>query len=279
MVWNFHQVESRWLFEPQLGLASWVGVLVSEGAWYPMVLRWWAGSGPLTTDGLLAVIVGVLLLGLCGVALVLGNLAHLRKVPLGLRDLLGFREHPVPWVAVAVVLLLMGVAGILRGHRGLELENGDRIPFARLAHVPPGSTVRFASLLDLAPHGDYQILGRVQGTFRVAIDGDVVVEGTEEGLQRHLFSGSFRQPSSGLRLLEVELTAPEEEPGLIELYWTWPGEGVLMGPIGGEYVQPIHLTVIERLATRLWRQRWTILAFGVSFLVLAGWNGKPGRVW
>jgi hypothetical protein len=279
MIWNFHQVESRWLFEPQLGLASWVGLLVSEGAWYPMLIRWWAGSGPLTTDGLLAVIAGVILLVFCGGGVVVGHLAVVRRMPSKVGDLLGVRDHPVPWVALAGLLLLVGAAGFLRGDRGLELENGERMRFARRADVAAGSTARFAALLDLAPHGDYQILGRVQGVFRVTIDGEVIVESADEGLQRHLFSSSFRQPSSGLRLLEVELTAPEAEPGLIELYWTWPGEGVLMGPLGGEYVQPTSLTAVERLATRLWRQRWTMIAFGVSFLVLAGWNGKPGRIW
>jgi hypothetical protein len=275
LVWNFHGLESRWQFEPQLSLLRWWEVLAADGTWYPAVLRCLLAGEKLERDGAFTLGLGLPLL--LAVSYLLSHSSPSTHQTRQIVDLFHFRSASWKWCGVGIGILALVLVGALRGERGVVTQDGDHIPFVRLRQVPAGESATMEALLDLAPHGEYKIHGRAQGAWQVRVDGVVVAEGKDREAPRHLFEGRFAQSESGRRFLEVTLEAPEDDTGLIELYWTWPGEGVVLEAIGGEYVLPRNLTALESLATRLWRQRWLAFTMGVFVLVLLDFRSKPRR--
>jgi hypothetical protein len=258
-LWGFHQVESRWQFEPQLALWQGWPALAQDEAWKPLVLRGLVAVSRATLGSGNALLHIVIYIGaLTGLVGALSAWSR-RGFALGRRA-----------TGVLAVLGVVALAGAMRGPRGWtieEVESGAtrRVTYLRLAEGP---AMRASALLDLRPHGTYTLHGKAaEGTFEVMLDGQSVW-GRQQAERRVLLGERFDVKHSGLKVMEVAF-AGEGTPGTqFRLYWSWPGEGRVLAPLGGEYVLPRELTWLERGATLLWRGRPVVLAAALALLLL-----------
>ncbi|MDK2971035.1 MAG: hypothetical protein PWP23_790 [Candidatus Sumerlaeota bacterium] len=267
-IWRFHEVESRWQFEPQLSLwANWY-VVLQDGAWKPVWLRWayglserafGAGNAALHTAGYLIAMSCVIFL-----------FGHWAKKG-------GTWDRR--WTALVGVLVVIAASGAFRGPRGWAVDGEDGKHHEDLTYLrlrDDAAVRRVSALLDLRPHGTYWLYGKAAGgTYRLAVDGSPLVEQTE-ALDRHIFRGVLGVKQSCLRLAEVEYDPAGGGEHYFHLYWTWPGEGTVLQPVGGEYVLPRELTAVERAATFVWRRKGIVLA-GVLALLLLLWREKASE--
>ncbi|MBX3730033.1 MAG: hypothetical protein KF858_12675 [Candidatus Sumerlaeia bacterium] len=258
-LWGFHQVESRWQFEPQLALWQGWAALAQDEAWKPVVLR-----------GLVAVSRATLGSGnaLLHILVYVGALTGL-VVALSAWSRRGFALGPRATGAL-VVLGVVALGGAMRGPRGWTVEETETGTTRRVANLrlAEGPAVRASALLDLRPHGTYALNGKAaEGTFEALLDGQAVW-GRQRADRRVLLGERFDVKLSGLKVMEVEF-APDASPtAQLRLYWSWPGEGRVLAPLGGEYVLPRELTAWERGATLVWRGRLVILAAALALLLL-----------
>ncbi|MBI5155280.1 hypothetical protein HZA57_08580 [Candidatus Poribacteria bacterium] len=247
-VWGFHQIESRWQFEPQLSLWQFWPALWSDGVRSP----------------LLGIVSPVLLLLLLSLLL---SLSPLRAATTRSHS---FPRHMLPFCLSG--LLLFGASCLLRGGRGVLVSSSASptaevsLPFARL-ELPAGSQpVLLQTNLDLRPHGSYGFHVKARGRYTVAFDGRTILQ-NDKTIAQHLAGTEVQLDESGLHLLEVRFQ-PEPDGGLLNLYWTWPGGGRLLAPLGGEYALPRTLSPVESAATFLWRRKILLLAGGLALVLL-----------
>lgn len=265
-LWGFHQIEARWQFEPQLSLWKYWGYLLGDGAFRPLLLQAadrLDGAGSLGSIALLGAGIGAL------VRLAVRTLWPVREFrPSG-------RQAAALMVALAVGAVILG-AGALRGPRGWQdMGPSPAAPLRALRIDEPG---QYSALLDLPLPGTYTLLAKANGLYTVRLDGRTVFE-NRDPIPQHLPRVSVEIAQPGLHLMEVDFRPHDRSPGRLNLYWTWPGEGRIMEPIGGEYVLPRDLAGTERLATALWRRKGLILAglLALVLLLLPGGPARPGR--
>ena len=257
-LWGFHQVESRWLYEPQFSLWNHWTSLAAAGEFHPLWLRWIASHFPpgYPTGTPLRLLTGMCFAG--GIGGLLGA---------------GWRWPAVRrWaIATAGVLALLGAAGLLSGERGWQtIDSPDapqRFPEMRLDAGAQGG--EFVTFVNLRPHGNYGFSVKSNGLYDVQLDDEVLfAQNTPE--PQHLRRTRVDIQESGLRELRVRAKPQPGEPLLFRLYWTWPGEGRLLESVGGQYTQPRTLSNLEEAASALWR-RGALLIAGWLALVLLLW--------
>jgi len=252
-VWGFHQVESRWLFEPQLSL--WSADFVNAK---PLLLRAVAAEWP---SCWLLVPFGAMAAGVAWLtAAVHGRDARATKVV------------PVAVGAAAVAFFLVH-ATLDFGWQATRTDGTEaRIDRLKLTQ---GSDVASASaLLDLTDGGDYTFHLKGRGKYRIEIDGRAVAENAED-TPIHLREFKFHADGPGTHLMEVEFEPFAEGDSLLSLFWTWPGEGRVLEPVAGPYVLASEPGAAGRVLLLLWR-RGEILLAGVMALVLL-WEGRRAK--
>ncbi len=268
-VWNelysFHQVESRWLFEPQLSLWTLWPALLQDGAFEPQLLR-----GVMSSIGMESRVIICVLIAFCFLIPLLGIL----------RKSSTYFDGSLQWFSVGFgkafallgVLLILGfsVLGFVKGPRGWEFDGmrkgyskSDTYPALRLSS---GGT--YYTFADFRPHGTYTFYVKVRGAFRVSLDGKPILGSDDRDAPRRLAHASVEIAESGPRLLAVEFDPPASGERMLNLYWTWPGEGTMLRPVGGEYTLPRELSPLERAATFVWRRKIILLAAGLAFVLL-----------
>lgn len=268
--WNFHQVESRWLFEPQLSLWQNAGYLWSQGRFEPVALRgasaWW--SVPAIGFAML-VAAGALNRGRLIGEFLGGTAATVRALP----------RSSVAVVASALIVVV--VAGLCRGPRGWERQ-GAGVSGGRAAYLVGvvDSPASWAGLLDLPTYGTYTLHARLEGDWLVAVDGTPALKQSADE-PRRLQAAPLAVGERALHLVEITTSGPNADgsPAQIGLYWTWPGEGRVLQPAGGEYVLARELNAFERTATAIWRRAALLLATALAGAMLLAGAGRrrPGE--
>lgn len=246
-LWGFHQIESRWLFEPQMGLLAhwpWSEARTALG-----------GAQALAATAALAVAAAVSFRGArpAGADVNAGRLAL---------------------VLGGAALLAAIAAG--SGPRGFRIEEGGdatgkTLPRLRLSG--DGAPWRLSGILDLRLPGRYTFHAKVQGECRVYLDGQPFFE-FAENTPRQLRTWTLDVAEAGERLMEVEFQPHPDQPGMLNVYWTWPGEGRLMEPVGGEYVLPSEPGPMRRALLRIGRRSEILLAGVMALVLLWGSHGR-----
>lgn len=245
--WGFHQQENQWLFQPQLSL--WLGwPLLQYAHETRCLLGWFLGR---------AAPVAILLPALVGLLFWPGPIrAREAWTRLG-------RAGQALALSGPVVLLVLGLA---RGERGFQLSNGEKLSHA-LLRLPKGSpAVHFDGLLDLPLNGKYTFRAKMNGTYRVELDGQVLFD-QAEAIPQHL-PGASIDLKHGLHPLSVDFKPNADEDGLLALFLSWPGEGRYLDLLGGEYTLPDELSPPARVAAQLWRRAPILLAGWLALLLL-----------
>ncbi len=244
--WNetkpFHGVESRWLFEPQLSLWRNWEFLAGEGR-FRALLPELAGGG-------VAFVFVVAIAFMTAVADAAFRSPGQRCATL---------RKPVA-VGVALGVLVVAV-GALRGPRGWVADDGELRPALRVSD----ESLRLTAIFDATVHRDYRLQSKASGTYRLTANGDTILQGSSTA--PHLAEGVLPLAEPGPVILEAEF-APPDDGGWWHVFWTWPGEGRLMEPLGGEYLLPRELTASERSFTFLWRRGWILLAGGMALVLM-----------
>ncbi len=245
--WNetkpFHGVENRWLFEPQLSLWRNWEFLAQESlfrAVFPVLF----GRGTLV----------VFLTG----AAVLAVVSMLAAIAAGK----SLQRLTRPALITTTVLTIFALTGALRGPRGWVTEDGEVVRSLRVADQP----ARLTAIFDATIHRGYRLVSKASGSYRLSVDGFVVLQGANP--TPHLSEGNFQLQEPGPVLLEAEFRPPAGEGGWLQVFWTWPGEGRSLEPVGGEYVFPRNLTIREQIFTKIWRHAWIFAAGGLALVLL-----------
>jgi hypothetical protein len=244
-LWVFHQLESRWLFEPQLSvLANWPEALWREGA-KPFVLSALVPQAAITP---------------LATALWMAALAALGWI---LWRSGGRSRRTRAVLAATGVLLLLSLlpASGFRVETDGTQPRSERVPMASL--LEPGE---LSGLVDLRPHGTYTLHVRASGRYRVLLDGEVLAEAATAE-PPHSLSHPVGATESGERLLEIEVFATDP-PGGVDVFWTWPGEGRLMQPVGGAYTRPSGGEGGREWLRPLARHRIFLVAAGLALVLL-----------
>lgn len=264
-LWGFHRAEARWQFEPQLSLwANWPA-LWQDGALRPRLLAalFGGGSGGWRVPGLFLL--------LATLTLLVGMVLHARVVRRS------FPARRALWCGVVVLgvgIWAVGAGGLLIGPRGWTVSDvyGERtVRFLRI-YPGEGEFVRARALLDPPTHGTYTLHVKADGLYTIALDGAVVVAQSDP-VPRHLAEHAWTVERPEPILAEIEFHSKPGEAGLLQLYWTLPGEGTVLQPLGGEYVLPRSLRPHEEGAVRIWRRRWIGLSGIVALLLLLEVSG------
>ncbi|MCB2154234.1 hypothetical protein KQI84_05060 [bacterium] len=264
-MWGFHQVESRWLFEPQLSLWHHWTSLAAAGEFQPVWLRAFMGILP---DGypsflpLRFISVATILLAICALLWVR------RRFPATNR-----------WaLATGGVVLLLGGAIALSGPRGWQTADSpdapERFPVMRLDGPAQGG--EFVTYVNLRPHGKYTLAVKSNGLYDVQLDDETLLQQTTPGPQ-HMRVAPVEIDESGLRELRVAVSPQPGEPLLFRMYWTWPGEGRVLDPLGGRYTQPRTFSGLESFAYSIARRAHLLFAAWLALVLLLWPVGEVKR--
>lgn len=279
------QVESRFLFEPQVG--SWRGMwtLLGDGAPRPV---WLTGGGREGLPGL--AIWGFPLVGLI---LWVGAVAAAGPGKIGTElkqagnECLAWMHGAgrIPTAVLALWVIILVPVWLLSGPRGLErtLLDAEGIETRldrRLREArQPGDTlppdrrwerIQWKGYMDLPLDGEYGFYLKARGRYRIAVAGKVVFANADAEKPQHLDSGTLRL-SPGRYPVEIMLEPSADQSARMHLYWKWPGEGRLLEAVSGEYLLPRELTGMETLLTRLRRRALPLtLTIAVTAGLLAG---------
>lgn len=256
-LWGFHQIESRWLFEPQLSLWRNWPALAADGQWGPWL-------------GVAGAALGLLLLLALGVA----SSSRL----LGARSLATESMSPAGRWLFAGVVLAFAAAFAAKGPTGILVEGrAEPARWLRFHEDAPDGPLRGRALLDLRPHGAYSLWVRADCAVLIRIDGRTLLEFPAPDARR-LASASWEVAQSGPVLLEFEATpARPGGPLFLEAYWTWPGEGLLLEPVGGEFARPREPNALQRAAGWLWHRRGPLGALALASVLLIAWRTRERR--
>jgi hypothetical protein len=129
----------------------------------------------------------------------------------------------------------------------------------------------WSGLLDLPTHGTYTLHARLSGAWTITLDGTPLLSQAADE-PRRLLAVPIVVDRRALRLVEIATSAPpgDSTSAQVGLYWSWPGEGRVLQPAGGEYILPRELNALERAATTVWRRAPMLLAAALALaLVLA----------
>ncbi|MEQ8820041.1 MAG: hypothetical protein RLY93_07325 [Sumerlaeia bacterium] len=263
------QIESRWLFEPQLSLwVTWPDALADEA----MKPRWAVGVGAIFGQAFFSIFcqgfgaVILIAVALLWSARFFCRWLEQKKGPMS-RNVRALYTTCVP-ILLFFILGFPLLYGLNRDSIATD-DDRDEIPALRL-RAPANAT----ALLDLRPHGTYTFSAKANGLYRVTIDGETIME-QQEAVPQHLAQGRYVVEESGVRLLEVDFEPipGREAEALFNLYWTWPGEGRLLESVGGEYVYPTEPGAFAQTAAAVRRKLPIAVAFGLALLLVFFWPG------
>lgn len=276
------QIESRFLFEPQVG--SWRGIwtLLGDGALRPV---WLASGGPEGAPGL-----AIWGFPLCGLIFLIGAVAAAGPREIGEElkragsECLAWMHGAgrIPTAVLALWVIALPAVWLLSGPRGLERTmHRDGIIETRLdrrlreMHPSGGDAtatnrrwerIHWKGYLDLPLDGEYGFYLKARGRYRIAVAGKVMFANADAEKPQHLDSGTLRL-TPGLYPVEIVLEPATDQSARMNLYWKWPGEGRLLEPVSGEYLLPREPTGTENALTRL-RRRAALVT-----LLIAGTTG------
>ncbi len=270
-LWGVHQLENQWLFFPQLSLwQAWLD-------WVPLPdVR--AGVPGAWDAGLTGT--AIAFVALSAYPLAIPFRGYLGTDPLEARPHWRWPEIPLrPVLAGAGIVLLIVMAGLLRGPRGWEARDFRGAEQDALSHaITRGQALRLEGWLDYPLASPLQLVLRADAVYRVAVNHEVVLEEDESRLPH--YARVELDPGPGYHFVEVSFS--EREPGIpprMELYWTWGGEGRYLAPAGGEYLHQRPLHSWERAITQIWRRKELLLAGGMALLLLLlGSRSTPPRL-
>lgn len=264
LAWPLHRIESQWLSLPQMSLwQAWL-----EGV--PLA-RARAPLSPVVAMSLLSA-------SLVGLALGLFPLLHPWAMGVGRRRHEGegrlLRGAPLPemfakpiFAGAAMVLLLLILTRELAGPRGFDHDVYPRIDVTHLlidSAINPSTT--FEGVFDFPLRGEVRFHLKSDWSYVLAIDEQEVM--AQRGPTGPHLAQQSVSLEPGLHTISLRLLAPQNRPGnFLQLFWTWPGEGRYLAPVGGDYVSPRELTASERFFANLWRKK-TIILGGLMALVL-----------
>ncbi len=296
-LWGFlGQIESRFLFEPQV--SSWRGIwtLLRDGA---VQSAWWRAvvHGESVSLG-----IGMAVAGVACVGIAIG-LARPRVLAAWTGDTISVWRRWLlgpgrPLLAAALILLIVwALACALSGPRGLNreplLENAEGGSESvssfdrRLRWQWPDTTpetgdagqtwarTSWEGVLDLPLEGKYVFSLKVRGVYGVWLDGEPLLGNSNPDEPQHLPQAAAElQP--GRYPIRIVFEPASGGGGLFRFYWQWPGEGILLEPPDGEYLLPRDLTKVEEAATFVRRHmiQLAVLVLGCAAVLCVRRHGR-----
>jgi hypothetical protein len=300
-LWGFlGQIESRFLFEPQV--SSWRGIwtLLRDGAVQSAAWR------AVVHGESVALGIGMAVAGVACVGIAIG-LARPRVLAGWIGDTISvwrrwFLGAGRPVLAAGLVLLIVWAAACaLSGPRGLMsetiLENAEgatetmtsfdrRLRWQR-PDTTPGTEdgeptwvrTSWKGVLDLPLEGKYVFSLKVRGVYGVWLDGEPLLGNSNPEEPQHLPQAAA-ELKPGRHPIRIVFEPASGGGGLFRFYWQWPGEGILLEPPDGEYLLPRELTGVEEAATFVLRHmtQLAVLVLGCGAVLCGLRHGKETAV-
>ncbi|CAN5199628.1 hypothetical protein BH09SUM1_BH09SUM1_24420 [soil metagenome] len=141
-----------------------------------------------------------------------------------------------------------------------------------------GSTGNYQGWLDYPLAGPVRLSVSANAVYKVTVDGRIVLEQGDPGPSRSM---TAEVPlTRGEHELDVDVLPRDDgSTPSFNLYWSWPGGGRYLEPLGGEYISPRLLSSAEGFFTSIARKKWIILGaiLALQLLIRIAPDQKAGR--